>query len=225
MERRIIIRGIQQPSPSSLSSILSVGLGLPRVTLRSNGISDGILFLLVRLCASEYSQRSHSPTTSSPPPFSFFFFFFCSSFPFSTHWHARTLRYASRDVLARGSWMHLRISFRLWKFLPLDTRCLHLWNTLSIRDVCAYNTWTRQIDFLSFSIPRWRNTARWVIAFRPVTIGIVCNRWESLRRTSTNDNPFHENQFEQRPRVKRNGIRTSRLFAQTNRRSMRCVDQ
>lgn len=71
-ERRIIIRGIQQPSPSSLSSILSVGLGLPRVTLRSNGISDGILFLLVRLCASEYSQRSHSPTTSSPPPFSFF---------------------------------------------------------------------------------------------------------------------------------------------------------
>ena len=34
---------------------LSVGLGLPRVTLRSNGISDGILFLLVRLCASEYT--------------------------------------------------------------------------------------------------------------------------------------------------------------------------
>lgn len=56
LERRII-RGIQQPPPSSLSSILSVGLGLPRVTLRSNGISDGILFLLVRLCASEYTPN------------------------------------------------------------------------------------------------------------------------------------------------------------------------
>lgn len=40
MERRIIIRGIQPSSPSFLSSILSVGLGLPRVTLSSNGISD-----------------------------------------------------------------------------------------------------------------------------------------------------------------------------------------
>lgn len=65
MERRIIIRGIQPSPPSFLSSILSVGLGLPRVTLSSNGISDpssSSSFDFTTLASSEYFQRSRSPT-------------------------------------------------------------------------------------------------------------------------------------------------------------------
>lgn len=101
MERRIIIRGIQPSPPSFLSSILSVGLGLPRVTLSSNGISDpssSSSFDFTTLASSEYFQRrvhrhtrcsSSSTSTSSSvaSSFSSFLFFFSSFalfFPFST---------------------------------------------------------------------------------------------------------------------------------------------
>lgn len=97
MERRIIIRGIQPSPPSFLSSILSVGLGLPRVTLSSNGISDpsssssfDFTTRLRILSTFAFTDTHAAPPPPPPPPpprprpFSFSSLLLPPFFPFST---------------------------------------------------------------------------------------------------------------------------------------------
>lgn len=115
MERRIIIRGIQPSPPSFLSSILSVGLGLPRVTLSSNGISDpsssssfDFTTRLLRILSTFAFTDTHAAPPPPPPPpplppprsrpFSFSSLLSPSSSLFLLSRAHSTLRYVTQNV-------------------------------------------------------------------------------------------------------------------------------